>query len=214
LSVREASPPTEPRFYAGPLPLRPRGSGLARALLRLAGWRLDFDGLPGRQGVILVYPHTSNWDFVIGVLAKWALGLELRFWAKDSLFRLPLFGTWLRWVGGIAVARGSSRGLAGGTAARMSEARERDELFWLAVAPEGTRSLAPGWRSGAYHVAVQAGVPAGLAYFDFATRTVGLTRFALFSGDPEADFALVAAVYAGRRGRRPELQSPVRLHKV
>lgn len=50
------------------------GSRLARALLRLAGWRLQFDGLPARQGGLIACPHTSNWDFVVGVLAKWALG--------------------------------------------------------------------------------------------------------------------------------------------
>ena len=206
-----ATLPSRPRLHAGPLPLRPRGSALARALLRLAGWRLDFQGLPGPQGVIFVHPHTSNWDFVVGILAKWALGLELRFWAKDSLFRLPLFGAWLRFLGGVAVARDSRRGLVGDTVARLAEARARGESFWLAVAPEGTRSRVTGWRSGAYHVAVQAGVPAGLAYFDFATRTVGLTRFALLSGDAVADFALIAEAYAGKRGKRPELASPVRL---
>jgi hypothetical protein len=52
-----------------------QGSVLARALLRLVGWRVHFQGLPARQGVVVVYPHTSNWDFVVLVLAKWAVGL-------------------------------------------------------------------------------------------------------------------------------------------
>ncbi|MDN3919874.1 1-acyl-sn-glycerol-3-phosphate acyltransferase [Roseateles violae] len=200
-----------PRLIDGPRPVRPAGSGLARALLRLFGWRLQFDGLPAAQGVIFVYPHTSNWDFVVGLLAKWALGLRLRFWAKDSLFRVPLFGAWVRWLGGVAVDRSSSRGLVADTARQMQQARERGEIFWLAAAPEGSRSLTGGWRSGAYQVALQAQVPVGLAYFDFKTRTVGLHSFVQLGGEIDADFALMAEQLAGRQGKRPELASPIRL---
>src|SRR5262245_41099663 len=84
------------------LPERPvqlRGSRVARALLRLAGWRVAFDGLPARQGVLIVYPHTSNWDFVVAVLAKWSIGIHVSFWGKASLFVVPLFGRWLRGLG-------------------------------------------------------------------------------------------------------------------
>ena len=191
--------------------LKPRGSAVARAILRCFGWRLQFDGLPAQQGVILVYPHTSNWDFVIGVLAKWGLGLQIRYWGKDSLFKVPLLGRWARWIGGIPLDRHHKHGVVGHTVAAMLQARERGELFWLAAAPEGTRSLTPGWRSGAYQVAVQAGVPAGLAYFDVPTRTVGLTHFVQLTGDVEADFAALRAVYAGKQGFRPALASPVQL---
>ncbi|MCH7342393.1 1-acyl-sn-glycerol-3-phosphate acyltransferase [Pelomonas sp. CA6] len=199
------------RRWTGPLTVHPQGSGLARALMALFGWKVVFAGLPGRQGVVMVYPHTSNWDFVIGVMTKWTLGLQVRFWGKDSLFKVPLFGAWLRWLGGVAVNRRAASGLVGQTVEQVRAARARDELFWLAVAPEGTRSYAQGWRSGAYQVAVQAGVPVGLAYFDFATRTVGFTEFVEVSGDPEQDFALFAQVLQGRRGKRPELASPIRL---
>ena len=56
-----------------------RGSATARRLLRLAGWRVAFDGLPSRQGVVIVYPHTSNWDFIVGILAKLSIG-RWRWW--------------------------------------------------------------------------------------------------------------------------------------
>jgi 1-acyl-sn-glycerol-3-phosphate acyltransferase len=208
VSGRDPRPGPEP--IDGPRPVQLQGSALARALLRLAGWRLDFDGLPALQGVILVYPHTSNWDFVVGLLAKWALGLRLRFWAKDSLFRVPVFGAWVRWLGGVAVKRGSSQGLVGDTAQQLLEARARGQMYWLAVTPEGTRSLGSGWRSGAYQVALQARAPVGLAYFCFKTRTVGLSQFIRLGGDPQADLALMAEHLAPRVGRRPALASPIR----
>jgi 1-acyl-sn-glycerol-3-phosphate acyltransferase len=192
-------------------PLRPHGrpSGLARGLLGLFGWTVDAPGLPAEQGVILVYPHTSNWDFVIGVLAKWAIGLQLRFWGKDSLFKVPLLGRWVRWIGGVAVDRSSRHGIVGDTVAQMRAAAARGKRFWLAVAPEGTRSLASGWRTGAYQVAVQAGVPVGLCYFDFQRRVVSLTRFVQLTGNVQADFAAFADYLGHRVGCRPALASPI-----
>lgn len=188
-----------------------RGSRLARALLALGGWRVRFDGLPARQGVVIVYPHTSNWDFVVGLLAKWAIGFPLSFWGKDSLFRVPLFGRWLRWVGGVPVDRSSARGVVGDMVTRMVEARGRDEFLWLALAPEGTRSYRDHWRSGFYQVALGAGVPLGLAYLDYAARTVGVDRFIRLSGDEQADMAAIADHLGHRRGLRPQLAAPIRL---
>lgn len=191
--------------------LHPQGSVWAQRLLRSAGWRLDFDGLPGKQGVILVYPHTSNWDFVVGILAKWALGLQLRFWVKDSLFRLPLFGAWVRWLGGVAVKRDSPQGLVRDTVRDMQAAQARGEMFWLAMAPEGTRALASGWRSGAYQVALQAQVPAGLAYLDYRSKTICLRQFLLLGGDPLVDLAMMAETFSARHGYKPALASPIRM---
>ena len=61
-----------------PHPVQLRGSPLARWVLALFGWRVRFDGLPALQGVFAVYPHTSNWDFIVAILAKWAVGLNLK----------------------------------------------------------------------------------------------------------------------------------------
>ncbi|KQV89525.1 1-acyl-sn-glycerol-3-phosphate acyltransferase [Pelomonas sp. Root1237] len=192
-------------------PLRPHGpsSALARWLLGLFGWTVDAPGVPAEQGVILVYPHTSNWDFVIGLLAKWAVGIQLRFWGKDSLFKTPLLSHWMRWIGGVGVDRSSSHGIVADTVRQMQAAAARGERFWLAAAPEGTRSLKSGWRTGAYQVAVQAGVPVGLCYFDFEQRVVSVTRFVMLTGDVQADFALFAAYFGTRVGKRPELASPI-----
>lgn len=201
---------TAPAVLTGPLRPHGRESRLARGVLGLFGWTVDAPGLPAEQGVILVYPHTSNWDFVVGLLAKWAIGLQLRFWGKDSLFKLPLLGRWMRWLGGVAVDRSSRHGIVGDTVRQMREAAARGERFWLAVAPEGTRSLASGWRTGAYQVALQAGVPVGLAYFDFEQRIVSLTRFMQLTGDMPTDFAAFADCLGHRTAKRPALASPIR----
>jgi 1-acyl-sn-glycerol-3-phosphate acyltransferase len=189
-----------------------QGSALARGLLRLFGWRLVWEGLPARQGVLVVYPHTSNWDFVVGVFAKWAIGIPAHFWGKDSLFKIPLFSHWIRWIGGIPVNRSGALGIAAEMTQRFKAAREADAFLWLALAPEGTRSLVPHWRSGFYPVAHEAGVPLGLVIFDYERKRVGVDRFIMLSGQREADMALLADYYREQaRGARPEKAGPVRL---
>jgi 1-acyl-sn-glycerol-3-phosphate acyltransferase len=188
-----------------------RGSALARLVLKWAGWQLDYDGLPAGQGIIVVYPHTSNWDFVVGILAKWAMGFPAGFWGKDSLFRVPLLGAWLRWLGGVPVDRQSPRGLVGEMVQRMVEAREADRGFWLAIAPEGTRSRSQGWRSGFYRVALGAGVPLGVAHLDFGRRRVGFSGFFMLSGDRQADMAALADCLEPVRGLHHEKAAPIQL---
>lgn len=190
-----------------------RGSRLARGVMRLAGWRVQFDGLPTRQGVLIVYPHTSNWDFVVGLLTKWAIGIPVAFWGKDTLFAMPLFGRWMRWVGGVPVDRHNPRGAVGAMVSRFGEARQRDEFLWLALSPEGTRGYRDSWRSGFYQVALQAEVPLALAYFDYAERRAGIDSFIRLSGDVARDMAAIEARLGQRCGRKPELAAPVRLSR-
>lgn len=192
-------------------PVQLEGSALARRLLQWAGWRLVFDGLPGGQGVLVVYPHTSNWDFIVGVLAKWAIGIEVTFWGKDSLFRLPLFGRWLRWLGGLPVDRSSATGIVGPMARELKAAREQARFMWLALSPEGTRRLSQAWRSGFYHVAREADVPVGLVFLDYRKREVGVDHFMMLSGDVDADMAQIALQLGPRQGRHPDLATPIRL---
>jgi len=191
--------------------VRLRGSRLALAVLKVAGWRLDFEGLPARQGVLVVYPHTSNWDFPLGLLAKWGAGIPVTFWGKDSVFKLPLFGAWLRWLGGVPVDRSAPQGIVGDMVQRMQRARERGEFLWLALMPEGTRSRTAGWRSGFYRVATQAQVPLALVCFDYGARRVGVDTFLQLCGDAEPDMAEIARLLAGCRGYLPDLASPIRL---
>jgi len=191
-------------------PVQLHGSGVAQAVLRAFGWRVRFDGLPARQGVLIVYPHTSNWDFPLGLLAKWAVGIDVTFWGKDTLFRVPLFGRWLRWLGGVPVDRHSANGIVGQIARELDAARRDDRFLWLALSPDGTRRYAGAWRSGFYHVALQAQVPVGLVGFDYAQREVAVQRFVMLSGDPQADLAEIARQFNQPVGKRPALAAPIR----
>ncbi len=197
--------------FPRPYPVQFAGSALARWLLRRMGWRVQFEGLPGMQGVLAVYPHTSNWDFVVLIIVKWSVGIPVRFWGKNSLFRIPLFGRWLRSLGGVPVERTSPQGLVGETVAQLEQARAQGQYFWLAVAPEGTRKHIPGWRSGFYRTAVRAGVPLGLVKVNYPLREVTVVDFLRLIGDEAADFARIASGFEGAVGCRPGNAAPIRL---
>jgi len=192
-------------------PVQLHGSALARAAMRAIGWQLRFDGLPAQQGVVIVYPHTSNWDFVIGLLAKWGTGIPVTFWGKDKLFRVPLLGRWLRWLGGRPVDRSAPHGIVGQMADELQAARREGRLMWLALTPEGTRKRTEGWRSGFYHLVHAAQVPLGLAYFDFEQRVVSVERFIALSGDVEVDMAEIRSYLGHRVGKRPAQAAPIQL---
>lgn len=164
---------------------------------------------PVPRCVIVVYPHTSNWDFVVGYLARLASALSARFVGKHTLFRWP-FGGMLRRMGGIPVNRADPEGLV----ARLAGELARADRLWLVLAPEGTRSHTDHWKSGFYRLALSANVPVGLGFIDYRTRTVGLTTYLSLSGDEEADLARIRAAYAGKVGKHPEQASDIRFRSA
>ena len=190
-------------------PVTFKGSRLARWILTMLGWRVDFEGFPTRQGVAIVYPHTSNWDFPIGMLAKWALGVPARFWGKDTLFKLPVVGAWMRWVGGIPIDRSSSRGVVGQMVHVFEEYKQNDQLLWLGLAPEGTRSFTPGWRSGFYQLALGAQVPLALVKLDWGQRRFSVVDFYDLTGQVERDYAHMAQVFEGVKGFHEHQMGPI-----
>lgn len=181
-------------------------SRLASLVLSAFGWRLLITPPPGPKGILIVYPHTSNWDFPVGYLVKLAMGLPLSFVGKDELFRWP-FGSLFRWLGGIPVNRRERTGLI----AQLAEEFQRRDWMWLALSPEGTRKHTDRWKSGFYHLALAADVPVGLAWIDWKTREVGLREYVRMTGDRDADMARIRAAYAGKVGRRPECAGEIRL---
>ena len=181
------------------------GARVARWLLGLRGWRVDVAPFPGPKGIVVVYPHTSNWDFPIGYLAKTAAGLDAHFAGKDTLFRWPL-GSLFRWLGGIPVNR---RERSNAVAQMIDEFAGR-ERFVLGITPEGTRRRTGGWKTGFYRIATGAEVPLLIGVIDYGRKEAGILAHLDLVGDRDADLARIASCYAGRRGRHPELASPIR----
>jgi 1-acyl-sn-glycerol-3-phosphate acyltransferase len=174
-------------------------------LLRLLGWTPVVAPLPGPKGVIIVYPHTSNWDFIVAVLYRFGTGLRANWMGKDSLFRWPLRGLLLR-MGGVPINRRAATGFISTAVQQYADS----DWMWLALAPEGTRAHTDHLKSGFYQIALGADVPCGLGFIDYPSKTLGIARYVRFSGDAEQDLALLRDFYADRRGRFPEQASELR----
>lgn len=163
---------------------------LGHAVLRLMGWRLRGQ-LPDLPKMVLIgAPHTSNMDGVIALAALTALGLRAGTMIKDSAFK-GVMGVVLRWFGAIPINRASPRGVVGQTVDAFNDHAQ----FILLIAPEGTRSRAPEWKRGFYHVAQAAGVPVVAAAADYRHRIIRFAEPLMPSGDYAADLAKLLAFY-------------------
>jgi 1-acyl-sn-glycerol-3-phosphate acyltransferase len=170
---------------------------LGRSALAAAGWRIEGE-FPHRPKMIaIVAPHTSNWDFVLGISAVFALGLRVRFLGKHTLFR-PGIGWLMRWFGGTPVVRETPQGAVTQAVAMI----ESERSVLLAVAPAGTRTRGTPWRSGFYHIAHAARVPILPIAFDGERRAIRLFAPLETNGDYETDLPRLMALYEGIRGVR------------
>jgi 1-acyl-sn-glycerol-3-phosphate acyltransferase len=160
-----------------------------------------------RVGVFVGAPHTSNWDFLVGLMVMWHNGLPMRVLVKKELFVGPL-GWLLRAFGGVPLDRGD----AGDVVQRLvDEAKHAGRPFVMVLAVEGTRSRGEYWKSGFYRIARDAGLPMILGFVDHDTRTMGVGPTLWPTGDVRADMEAIRAFYADKGGIKPQNRTPPRL---
>ncbi len=176
-------------------------------LFRALGWSADYQEPGSSKYIIIVWPHTSNYDFLIGFIFSRAFALPRpHFLAKHSSFK-GIMGPIARWAGGIPVDRSKSTNVVEQVAAEF----KRQSEFVLAVTPEGTRSKTKYWKSGFYYMAMAANVPVVMATIDFAKKMIFYGANFVPSGDIEADMDIIRRHYAGAQGSHPERQGEIRL---
>ena len=173
-------------------------------VLQLFGWNVYFKPLPGPHGIVVVYPHTSNWDFPIGLFAKWALDVPFSWLAKDSLFRGAM-GRLMRYWGGIPIDRRAPMGAT----RQLAQQILKQDWCWVGITPEGTRAYRSHWKSGFYHLAQTASVPLLLVSFDYAKKELRMTETLQVSGDIERDMEAIRAVYRDVTAKFPENAAPI-----
>lgn len=173
------------------------GRAIGRTVMWVAGWSFAGSIPDLSKAVIIVAPHTSNWDFVIGAAGMLALDLDLRFLGKHTLFSGPL-GVPMRFLGGIPVDREHSSGVVEEMAAQMRLA----EHLLLAIAPEGTRGEVARWKTGFHQIARAAGVPIVAATLDYGRRQIRFREPFEPSQDVEADVEELQEFFADSHGRR------------
>ena len=172
---------------------------LCKAILKLSGWTIDGRLPEAPQYIAIVGPHTSNWDFIIGVLARGALGQKIHFLGKHQLF-IPPWGWLFRAIGGTPVDRRKSNNLVDAVALLF----QQDPQFKLALAPEGTRSPVTRWKTGFYHIASKAQVPIVTVALDFAGKRVVIPEAISVTGEIDKEMPQILDFYRSIKGRHPK----------
>ena len=152
-----------------------------------------------KKYVLIGLPHTSNYDFIIGLLIKFALKVPINFFAKKSLFRFPL-GLFFKAVGGVPVDRSKNEKVVDAITRTFNN---RDE-FIFAVSPEGTRSKVTTWKTGFYYIAKQSKVPIVGMTFDFGRRQTEVFPPFYPTDNIDADFDYLKSLYKGIEGKVKE----------
>ncbi|MCM1348865.1 MAG: lysophospholipid acyltransferase family protein [Firmicutes bacterium] len=173
---------------------------LSKALLKLAGWKVEITVPDYPKCIICVAPHTSNWDFVIGKLAYMSVGRKAGFLMKDSWFFFPM-GCLFRALGGVPVARKHKGGSL--VEQLVKRYKESDQLA-IAITPEGTRSRTSNWHTGFLRIAYDANVPIVLGALDFGSKTVSIKETFTPTGNLEEDMRYVKNYYKPFVGKKPE----------
>ena len=173
---------------------------LAKLIYAISGWKIT-GTIPKdiKHCIVLMAPHTSNWDFVIGFLGFAILRLKSHSLIKKEAFVFPL-GLIVRAMGGVPVDRQRASNVVISVAHEFQIRKE----FILIVAPEGTRSLNRHWKRGFYNIAVLAKVPIIFGYLDYRLKVAGLEDVFYPTGNYEADLAVIEAFYAKKQARFPE----------
>ncbi|MCB0522838.1 MAG: 1-acyl-sn-glycerol-3-phosphate acyltransferase [Saprospiraceae bacterium] len=175
-------------------------SKLSTFLLRLWGWTIKGrypTELP--KVMLVVIPHTSNWDFPVGILTRSAIRADIKFIGKDSLFRPP-FGWLFKWLGGYPVNRDKSSNFV----QTMVDIYNKEPYFHTVISPEGTRSRVDKLKTGFYYIAKGGHAAIVLCKFDWGHREVVFGEPFYPTDDKEADFRRIDEYFKGVQGRNPE----------
>lgn len=172
---------------------------ISQFILKLIGWK-SVGELPDiKKYIIIVAPHTSNWDLLVGLLGRFSMGVKIHFLIKKQVFFFPL-GNILKALGGIPLDRAKKSNTVGQTVAIFKQ----QDGFILAVTPEGTRAHVKRWKEGFYHIACQAEVPIVMVGFNYATKEIIIREPFKPSGNIDTDFPLLLDFFKDKRGLYPK----------
>lgn len=163
------------------------------------GWKITGSISPAiPKYVMIVAPHTSNCDFLVGLAARSVLRLETKYLGKKELFRFP-FGIFFRYWGGYPVDRSHHTNIV----EEVAKLYEKYDRFSIAIAPEGTRKHVKELKTGFYHIARRVKIPIIMVGFDYSKKEVSIAP-PFFTGDNiESDLEMIKTHYRNIKGKYP-----------
>ncbi len=170
-------------------------------IFNLLGWKMQGDIPPDiDKCVIIVAPHTSNVDYIFGIVASFKVRLPVKYLIKDEWLKRPLIGQLLKSWGGLGITRSQRAD----TVSHMADLLTRSERIALAFPPEGTRKLAKKWKTGFYYVALKAKVPIVMCSMDYGKKAVTIGEYFVPTGDFEKDMDIVREFFTGITAKHPD----------
>ncbi len=167
---------------------------------RLMGWKIigSFDEKI-KKSVLAVMPHTSNFDFFIGLFVRGIANQEMNFVGKKELFIFP-FGYYFKSIGGAPLDRSGGKNLVDS----IVDVYNSREVFRLGIAPEGTRKKVNEIRTGFYYIALKANVSIIPVAFDYSKKEVRIGAPFYVTGNFDEDMKSLLPHYKGAIGKVPE----------
>ena len=174
---------------------------IAKTFLNLTGWKI-VGKLPNEKRIVVVCaPHTSNWDFIFGMILVLAIDIKVKFLAKKSIF-VPIFKILLNKLGGIPVDRDNPELLV----QKIADYSKNNEGVLIAVTPEGTRKKVMKWKTGFLRIAKISDsiiLPLGI---DYPSKTFTLEKVFNPTGENEKDIMALKFILKNYIGRHPSRQ--------
>ena len=176
-----------------------------KLIFKLLGWKVThFLSNDIKRCVIIVAPHTSNWDFIFGMGAVKVMKLNQRFAIKKEWIRFP-FKRLMLALGALPIDRKKEDLHENKSSVdAIAELFEGRNELRMIITPEGTRSKTEKWKSGFYYVALKANVPIALAFINYETKSCGIDKIIYPSGDFKSDMKIIMDFYRNIKGGNPE----------
>ena len=175
---------------------------LGRTVLSVLGWKVHgkiSDEFNQKKLVVIVAPHTSNWDGILGVAAIAGLDARITFIGKHTAFRYGL-GAFLRYMGGIPVDRNKPGGIIQDAINQIKGINSS----LIGMSPEGTRSKVKEWKTGFLRIAKELNTKIIPASLDFAKKEILLGKAFTPSGDNMKDIRDLKDYYSVFTARHPD----------
>ena len=175
---------------------------LGKLVLSIFGWRVKgsiSEDFSNQKLVVIVAPHTSNWDGIFGVATVAGLDAKITFIGKHTAFRYGL-GAFLRYMGGIPVDRSKPGGIIRDA---IDQIKKIDGSL-IAMSPEGTRSKVKEWKTGFLRIAKELNTNIIPASLDFAKKEILLGKAFVPSGNNEEDIRALKEYYSVFTAKHPE----------
>ena len=168
---------------------------IARFGINISGWTIKGMVPDEERIVIIAAPHTSNWDFVLAMLAIFGLNIKLRWLGKHSIFK-PGFKIFFKWLGGIPVYRDNPSNLID----NVVKIVKKEKSIVIAMTPEGTRKRVKRWKTGFLRIAKQTHSKILLISIDAPTKSIEIGKVFNPTGNSEDDLAFIQKYYSSFRG--------------